>query len=85
MLLLQLVGDDSESGEPRRSRRATRRWAPTLVERFGAIGVGECARIAARFPEPETFGWMRRLGDLVERGVIAREHAAPVRALAAHR
>jgi hypothetical protein len=44
---------------------------------------GLCA-LAIRFPEPESFAWMRRLGDLVERGTIAREHAAPLRTLAAH-
>ena len=82
VLLLQLVGDDSESGEPSFAS-GDDAWATTVVERFGAIGVHGLCVIAARFPEPETFGWMRRLGDLVERGVIAREHVAPVRNLAA--
>jgi hypothetical protein len=82
VLLLQLVGDDSESGEPSFASRHDA-WAITVVERFGALGVRGLCMIAARFPEPETFGWMRRLGDLVERGVISREEAAPVRSLAA--
>ena len=82
VLLLQLVGDDSESGEPKLASRDDA-LAPTLVERFGAIGVRGVCALASRFCEPESFGWMRRLGDLVERGVIAREHVAPVRALAA--
>ncbi len=82
VLLLQIVADDSESGEPKLSSR-DEALAPTLVERFGAIGVQGVCALASRFCEPESFGWMRRLGDLVERGVIAPEHAAPVRALAA--
>ena len=83
VLLLQLVGDDSESGEPSFASGEDA-WATTVVERFGAIGVRGLCLIAARFPEPETFGWMRRLGDLVERGVIARDDVAPVRTLAAN-
>jgi hypothetical protein len=82
VLLLQLVGDDSESGEPSFAS-ADDAWAATVALRFGAIGVEGLCVVAARFPEPETFGWMRRLGDLVERGVIAREHVGPVRELAA--
>jgi hypothetical protein len=82
VLLLQVVGDDSESGEPKLASRDDA-WGPTLVERFGALGVRGLCAIASRFPEPESFGWMRRLGDLVERGVIAREHVEPLRALAA--
>ncbi len=82
VLLLQLVGDDGESGEPSFASRDDA-WATTVVERFGAIGVQGLCMIAARFPEPETFGWMRRLGDLVERGVISRDDAMPVRSLAA--
>jgi len=82
VLLLQLVADDTESAEPLSSTREGG-WAQTIVERFGASGVHGLCAIAARFPEPEVFGWMRRLGDLVERGVIAREHTAPLRELAA--
>jgi hypothetical protein len=82
VLLLQLVGDDSESGEPKLSPR-DEGWAQTLVERFGALAVEGLCRVAERFPEPESFGWMRRLGDFLERGVIARADAGPVRALAA--
>ena len=58
-------------------------WAQVLVERFGAIGVEGLCALAERFPEPESFGWTRRLGDLIDRGTIAREHAAPLRAMAA--
>ena len=85
VLLLQLVADDSEPAEPAPSSITPREeaLAPRVIERFGAIGVRGVCAIAKRFPEPESFGWMRRLGDLVERGVIAREHADPVRALAA--
>jgi hypothetical protein len=39
--------------------------------------------VAARFAEPEVFGWMRRIGDLVDQGTISPEDAAPIRALAA--
>jgi hypothetical protein len=81
VLLLQLVGDDSESAEPSFGPR-DEAWATTVVERFGAIGVQGLCMVAARFPEPESFGWMRRLGDLVERGAIAREHVGPIRSLA---
>ncbi len=84
VLLLQLVGDDADSEEPSfASRDADDAWAPTIVRRFGELGVEALRLLAARFPEPESFGWMRRLGDLVERGVIAREHAGPLRDLAA--
>ncbi len=85
VLLLQLVADDSEPAAHPATALAPREeaLAPKVVERFGAIGVRGVCAIAKRFPEPESFGWMRRLGDLVERGVIAREHADPVRALAA--
>lgn len=82
VLLLQLVADDAESAEPLSTAREGG-WAQTLVERFGAAAVEGLSAVGARFPEPEAFGWMRRLGDLVERGVIAREHAAPLRELAA--
>ncbi|HEX4446664.1 MAG TPA: hypothetical protein VH044_08010, partial [Polyangiaceae bacterium] len=58
-------------------------WASTLLERFGALAVRGLCAVAARFPEPESFGWMRRLGDLLERGAIARQDADPVRHLAA--
>jgi hypothetical protein len=82
VLLLQLVGDDAESSEPATPNREGG-WAATLVERFGAAGVEGLCALAARFPEPESFGWMRRLGDLVESRVIVREAAAPLRELAA--
>jgi hypothetical protein len=82
VLLLQLVGDDLESGEPGFGAREDV-WAGTMALRFGAPGVEGLCALAARFPEPESFGWMRRLGDLVERGAIAREHAAPLREIAA--
>jgi hypothetical protein len=82
VLLLQLVGDDSDSGEPRFGLH-DEGWAVTLATRFGALGVEGMCALAARFPEPESFGWMRRLGDLVERGVIAPGSASCVRALAA--
>jgi hypothetical protein len=82
VLLLQLVGDDADSSEPSFGAR-DEGWAVTLVERFGPDAVEGLCMLAARFNEPESFGWMRRLGDLVERGIIAREHAVAVRALAA--
>src|SRR6202012_3677213 len=53
VLLLQLVADDGESGEPRLSPRDDA-WGQTLVERFGAVGVQGLCRIAERFPEPES-------------------------------
>jgi hypothetical protein len=81
VLLLQLVGDDAESSEPL-SPGGENGWAATLVEKFGGIGVEGLCALAARFSEPESFAWTRRLGDLVESGVIAREHAAPLRELA---
>jgi len=84
VLLLQLVGDDAESGEPSFSvREGDGGWSATIVERFGEVGIEGLCMVAARFPEPESFGWMRRLGDLVERGAIARERAAALRELAA--
>jgi hypothetical protein len=85
VLLLQLVGDDVESREPTFGSAAFQpeAWAVTLVRRFGALGVEGLCALAARFPEPESFGWMRRLGDLVERGVIDRADAGPLRELAA--
>ena len=82
VLLLQLVGDDAESSEPLSPGREDG-WAATLVEQFGALGVEGLSALAARFPEPESFAWTRRLGDLVENGVIHRDHAAPLRELAA--
>jgi len=82
VLLLQLVGDDTDSGEPSFGSR-DEGWAAAVVERFGALGVEGLCALAARFPEPETFGWMRRLGDLAERNVVTGDHAAPLRALAA--
>ncbi len=85
VLLLQLVGDDVESAEPAFGLAAFQpeAWAATLVKRFGPLGVEGLCALAARFPEPESFGWMRRLGDLVERGVIDRAGAGPLRELAA--
>ncbi len=82
VLLLQLVGDDAESEEPRFGLDKEG-WAVTLVRRFGVLGVEGLCALAERFPEPESFGWMRRLGDLVEAGVTAPEDSACVRALAA--
>ncbi|MDP8999433.1 MAG: hypothetical protein M3O46_04915 [Myxococcota bacterium] len=87
VLLLQLAGDDAISNEPLSLHDAASQdqsWAVILVERFGGLGIEGLCALANRFPEPESFGWMRRLGDLVERGTIAREQAAPLRALAAH-
>lgn len=83
VLLLELVGDDSDSGEPVTDPRAAPSWADAIVERFGVLGVEGLCALAARFPEPETFGWMRRLGDLLERSGIAGADAAPLRTLAA--
>jgi hypothetical protein len=83
VLLLQLVGDDSDSGEPITGPRANPAWAEAIVERFGVLGVEGLCALAARFPEPETFGWMRRLGDLLERTGIAGADAGSLRALAA--
>jgi hypothetical protein len=82
VLLLQLLGDDTDSAEPSFGSR-DEGWAAIVVERFGAVGVEGLCALAARFTEPESFGWVRRLGDLVERSVIRREDAAPLRALAA--
>ncbi len=82
ILLLQLIGDDTDSGEPSFGSR-DEGWASAVVERFGPKGVEGLCALAARFPEPESFGWMRRLGDLVERGSIAADRAGPLRALAA--
>jgi hypothetical protein len=81
VLLLQLVGDDVESNEPATPGREGN-WAATLVTRFGGAGVEGLRALAARFPEPESFAWTRRLGDLVESGVIPRDQAAPLRELA---
>jgi hypothetical protein len=86
VLLLQLVGDDSVSKEPlvAQGREGHEmEWAASIAQRFGALGVEGLRALAARFPEPESFGWMRRLGDLVERGTIRPEHGAPLRTLAA--
>jgi hypothetical protein len=87
---LQLVGDDALSNEPLALHRVSTdakgkeiEWAATIVDRFGAPGVDGLCALAARFSEPESFGWMRRLGDLVERGAIPPEHCAPLRSLAA--
>ncbi len=86
VLLLQFIADDAESAEPTSSTKPFSEeggWAATIVERFGAPGVEGLCAIAERFPEPESFGWMRRLGTLVERGAISSEQMAPLRALAA--
>lgn len=82
VVLLQLLGDDTDSSEPSVGSRDDG-WAVTVVERFGTLGVEGLCALAARFPEPESFGWLRRLGDLVERGAIAKEHTGPLRTLAA--
>jgi hypothetical protein len=82
VLLLQIVADDAESHEPRTAARDGG-WARTIAETFGAVGVEGLCALATRFPEPESFGWMRRLGDLLAAGVIAPEHAGPLRELAA--
>jgi hypothetical protein len=82
VLLLQLAADDAESQEPRFGLEGEG-WAVTLVTRFGVLGVEGLCALAARFPEPESFGWMRRLGDLIERGAISSVDAGCVRALAA--
>ena len=81
VLVLQLVADDVESYEPAFGR--VDGWAVTVVQRFGALGVAGLRALAERFPEPESFGWMRRIADLVERGVIARQDTAILRELAA--
>jgi hypothetical protein len=82
VLLLQLVGDDAESSEPASPGRDGG-WAVTLVERFGVAGIEALCALAVRFPEPESFGWLRRLGDLVQKGIVAQKDAAPLRELAA--
>jgi hypothetical protein len=84
VLLLELVGDDSESAEPSLSPGpGAEPWAEVLVGRFGELGVRGLCALAGRFPEPESFGWMRRLGDLVERGRIVRTQFDALRDLAA--
>jgi hypothetical protein len=80
VLLLQLVGDDAESNEPIINREGG--WAPVLAERFGRPGVEGLCALTERFPEPERFAWMRRLGDLVEKGIIKPEDFEPLRAIA---
>jgi hypothetical protein len=82
VLLLQLVGDHGESGEPLPSHKEGG-LAGAVVERFGVLGVEGLCALAERFPEPERLGWTRRLGDLVERGVVPREAFGPLRDLAA--
>ena len=62
---------------------ARQEWAQILIDKFGALAVDGLCALAERFPEPESFGWTRRLGDLVERGSIPRGHAGPLRAMAA--
>lgn len=94
VLLLQLVGDDTVSTEPfappatpggaaSKDARKGKDWAALIASRFGAAGAESLCALAARFPEPESFGWLRRLGDLVTSGAIAREHTETLRALAA--
>jgi hypothetical protein len=84
VLLLQHLGGDSDSHEPSFAGSGQGdAWAARVVARFGAAGVAGLCALAERFHEPDAFGWMRRLGDLVEQKVIAPEHGAPLRALAA--
>jgi hypothetical protein len=83
VLLLQLVADGTESKEPQHPSGEDTGWARTIVERFGAVGFAGLCAIAARFPEPSSFGWMRRLGDLVAAGLVSRDDAGPLRAIAA--
>jgi hypothetical protein len=84
VLLLQLLGDDSDAHEPSFASGAPGdAWAALLVRRFGGAGVSGVCALAARFHEPETFGWMRRLGDLVEQHLVAPDHIGPIRELAA--
>jgi hypothetical protein len=80
VLLLQLLADD-DAAEPAFSP-AGEGPAVALVARFGSLGVEGLCALATRFSEPESFGWMRRLGDLVERRLITMDQAGPVRALA---
>jgi hypothetical protein len=82
VLLLQLVADDTESAEPLTIGKEGG-LALSVAERFGELGVRGLAAIAARFPEPEAFGWMRRLVELVERGTIRPEDTGSLRSLAA--
>ena len=82
VLLLQWLGDDADSAEPNVGS-PEEAWAATVVRHFGALGVEGLAALAARYPEPESFGWLRRLGDLVERGTIGPESVGPLRPLAA--
>jgi hypothetical protein len=82
VLLLQLVGDDAESSEPLPSHKEGG-LAAALVDRFGLLGIEGLCALAKRFPEPESFGWTRRLGDLVERGTVPRDAFGLLRDLAA--
>jgi hypothetical protein len=82
VLLLQLVADDTESAEPLTIGKEGG-LALSVAERFGELGVRGLAAIAARFPEPEAFGWMRRLVELIERGAIRLEDTGSLRSLAA--
>lgn len=82
VLLLQLVADDGFSSEPMPYQDGEQGLAFTIAKRFGAAAAEGLCAVASRFREPESLGWMRRLGDLVENGAIDREHAAPLRALA---
>jgi hypothetical protein len=75
-------GQDS-ARDPRSDPRKGKDWAASIATGFGALGAEGLCALAARFPEPESFGWLRRLGDLVVSGAIAREHGEPLRALAA--
>jgi hypothetical protein len=82
VLLLQLVADGTESKEPHYPVGEDGGWANTIVERFGAAGFAGLCAVAARFPEPSSFGWMRRLAGLVASGLVVRGDAAPLRAIA---
>jgi hypothetical protein len=99
VLLLQFVADDTLSNEPlaphpratsgsdpsglASDRPPASDWAALIATRFGAAGVEGLCAVASRFSEPESFGWMRRLGDLATMGSIPVDHVAPLRALAA--
>jgi hypothetical protein len=85
VLLLQLLGDDSDCQEPSfGSSSGPDSWGALVVRRFGPAGVAGLCALAARYHEPDTFGWMRRLGDLIEQGVISPASSTSLRELAAH-
>jgi hypothetical protein len=98
VLLLQFIADDTLSNEPlaphpratgsdasglTSDRPPASDWAVLVATRFGEAGVEGLCAVAARFCEPESFGWMRRLGDLVAAGAIPGNLAGPLRSLAA--